>query len=210
MSSKTLVRVSGLALLLAGVLLALAIPFHPSDADPQALIRPAWVPVHTVFTIGVLLSLFGLMGLYLRLRERTGWLGLLGFVFLFSGSAFVLAVLFFEAFVAPAIAASAAGPALLDPAGPLFGGPLFVILLLTSGIFSLGALLFCIALLRSGTAARWAGLLLLAGILLAFWPPLPQLVGTIGGILLGVGYVWLGYVLWARTGEQVVQAQTTA
>jgi len=156
MSSTTLLRLSGLALLLAGVLLALAIPFHPSDTDPQALLRSAWVPVHTVFAIAVLLSLFGLLGLYLRLRERSGWLGLLGFALLFTGSAFILAVLFFEAFVAPAIASSAAGQALLDPAGPLFGGTLKVVLVLVSSIFSLGCLLFCIAILRSGTAARFA------------------------------------------------------
>ncbi len=209
MSSTTLLRLSGLALLLAGVLLALAIPFHPSDTDPQALLRSAWVPVHTVFAIAVLLSLFGLLGLYLRLRERSGWLGLLGFALLFTGSAFILAVLFFEAFVAPAIASSAAGQALLDPAGPLFGGTLNVVLVLVSSIFSLGCLLFCIAILRSGTAARFASLLLLAGILLAFWPPLPQLVGTIGGVLLGLGYIWFGYTLLTRSSERAVQAQAT-
>ena len=145
----------------------------------------------------------------LELRERSGWLGLLGFALLFTGSAFILAVLFFEAFVAPAIASSAAGQALLDPTGPLFGGTLNVVLVLGSSIFSLGCLLFCIAILRSGTAARFASLLLLAGILLAFWPPLPQLVGTIGGVLLGLGYIWFGYTLLTRSSERAVQVQAT-
>lgn len=210
MSSTTLVRVSGLALLLAGILLAVAILFHPSDADPQALMRPAWVPVHTALTIAAILGLFGLMGLYNRLRERSGWLGLIGFVLLFSGTALFVAGLSIEAFVLPALASSAAGQKLLDPAGPLFGGPLNVVLLLTSGIFSLGCLLFCVAILRSEISLRWVGLLLLAGILLALWPPLPQLVGTIGGVLLGLGYIWFGYILLARSGERAVQAQATA
>jgi hypothetical protein len=210
MSSTTLLRLSGLALLFAGVLLAIAIPFHPSDTDPQALVRPAWVPVHTVFTIAVLLSLFGLPGLYLRVQGKSGWLGLLGFVLLFTGSAFLLAGLFFEAFVASAIASSAAGQALLDPAGSLLGGTLSTILLLSSSIFSLGCLLFCIAILRTRTATSVGGLLFLAGIPLAYWPPLPQLVGTIGGMLLGIGSIWFGYILLTRSSERAVQAQATA
>jgi hypothetical protein len=210
MPLKTLARMSGVALLLAGALIAVPIVFHPSYADPQALIRPAWLPVHTALTIAAILGLFGLIGLYNHLRERSGWLGLIGFVLLFTGTALFVAALSIEAFVLPALASSASGQALLDPAGPLFGGPLNVFLLLTSGIFSLGCLLFCIAILRSDISGRWVGLLLLGGILLAFWPPLPDLVGIIGGVLLGLGFVWFGYILLARSGERVVQAQTAA
>jgi len=210
MSSKTLVRLSGLALLLSGALIAVPIVFHPSYADSQALLRPAWVPVHIALTISAILGLFGLVGLYTRLRERSGWLGLSGFVSIFTGTALFVAVLSIEAFVFPALASSSAGQTLLDPAGPLLGGPLNVMLLLTGVIFSLGCLLFCVAILRSGISGRWVGLLLLGGILLAFWPPLPDLVGIIGGVLLGLGFIWFGYILLARSGERVVQAQTAA
>jgi hypothetical protein len=210
MSSTTLVRLSGLALLLSGVLIAVPIVFHPGEADPQALLRPAWIPVHTTLTIAAILGLFGLVGLYSRLRERSGWPGLIGFVLLFTGTALFVAGISIEAFVLPAIASSTAGQTLLDPAGPLFGGPLGLVLLVTGGIFSLGALLFCIAILRSGVYGRWAGLLLLGGIPLAFWPPLPDLVGMIGGVLLGLGFIWFGYLLLARSGEQEVQAQATS
>jgi len=210
MSSTRLVRVSGLALLLAGTLIAVPVLLHPSDADPQALLHPAWVPVHTAFTISAILALFGEVGLYNRLRERSGWLGLIGFVLLFTGTALFVAGLSIEAFVLPALASSAAGQRFLDPAGPLFGGPLNVVLLLTGGIFSLGCLLLCITILRSRIDGRWAGLLLLGGILLAFWPPLPQVVGTIGGVLFGLSYIWFGYILLARSSEQAIQAQATA
>ncbi|HEX6477589.1 MAG TPA: hypothetical protein VF043_02000 [Ktedonobacteraceae bacterium] len=210
MSSTSLIRWSGVALLLAGALIAVPILFHPSYADPQALMRPAWVPIHTALTISAILALFGLVGLYTRLRERSGWFGLIGFVLIFTGTALFVAGLSIEAFVLPALASSAAGQTLLDPAGPLFGGPLNVVLLLTSGIFSLGCLLFCVAILRSEITLHWMGLLLLGGILLAFWPPLPDLVGIIGGVLLGLGFIWFGYILLARSGERVVQAQATA
>jgi hypothetical protein len=210
MSSTSLTRWSGVALLLSGALIAVPIVFHPSYADPQALMRPAWMPVHIALTMAAIFGLFGLVGLYSRLRERSGWLGLTGFVSIFTGTALFVAVLSIEAFVLPALASSASGQALLDPAGPLFGGPLNVFLLLTGSIFSLGCLLFCIAILRSDISGRWVGLLLLGGILLAFWPPLPDLVGIIGGVLLGLGFIWFGYILLARSGERVVQAQATA
>jgi hypothetical protein len=209
MSSTSLIRWSGVALLLAGALIAVPILFHPSYADPQALMRPVWVPIHTALTISAILALFGLVGLYTRLRERSGWFGLIGFVLIFTGTALFVAGLSIEAFVLPALASSAAGQTLLEPAGPLFGGPLNVFLLLTSGIFSLGCLLFCVAILRSGIDGRWVGLLLLGGILLAFWPPLPDLVGIIGGVSLGLGFIWFGYILLARSGERAVQAQVT-
>ena len=210
MLTKTLARMSGFALLLAGALIAVPIVFHPSYADPQALIRPAWLPVHIALTISAILGLFGLIGLYNQLRERSGWLGLSGFVSIFTGTTLFVAILSIEAFVLPALASSATGQTLLDPAGPLFGGPLNVFLLLTGGIFSLGCLLFCVAILRSDISGRWMGLLLLGGILLAFWPPLPDLVGIIGGMLFGLGFIWFGYILLAKTGERVVQAQATA
>ena len=209
MSSTTLVRVSGLALLLAGILLAVALPFLPSDADPQGLLRPAWVLVHTALTIAAILGLFGVVGLYNRLGERSGWLGLIGFVLLFTGTALLVAGLSIDAFVLPALASSAAGQTFLDPAGPLFGGPLTVVLLLTGGLFSLGCLLFCITILRSRIDGRWVGLLLLGGILLP-WEQLPDLVSIIGGVLFGLGLIWFGYILLARSGERAVQAQATS
>jgi hypothetical protein len=184
--------------------------FHPSYADPQALLRPAWVPVHIALTIAAIFGLLGLVGLYTRLRERSGWLGLSGFVSIFAGTALFVAVLSIEAFVLPALASSATGQTLLGPAGPLLGGPLNVMLLLTGVIFSPGCLLFCIAILHSGISGRWVGLLLLGGILLAFWPPLPDLVGIMGGVLLGLGFIWFGHILLATRVERVVQAQATA
>jgi hypothetical protein len=202
MSAAALVRASGFALALAGLLLAVAILFHPSDADPHAVVRPAWVPVHTVLTLATLLLLFGLMGLYLgRLRDTSGWLGLVGFVSLFTGTALFVAALSIEAFVLPALATSTAGPVLLASTGPLFGGPLGAVLLLTGSLFALGCLLWCVSIVRGALTPRWAGLPLLGGILLAFWPPLPQWVGTIGAVVLGLGLIWLGYLLVAPPGH---------
>ena len=163
MSSTQLIRWSGLALLLAGLLIALPVPFHPDNADPEAVIRAAWVPVHSLIELGAILSLFGLVGLSIRYMEHLGWLGLMGFTLLFIGSGFFVGYVFVEAFVLPGIAVSPGRQVVLDPAGPL----------------------------------------------VAFWPPIPHLVGILGGVLLGLSYIWLGYALWAKAGERVPRANVS-
>jgi hypothetical protein len=206
MSSSRLIRWSGLALLLAGLLVAIPILFHPSDADPQAVLNSIWVPVHSLFVSGAVLMLFGLIGFYASQIERAGGLGLIGFILTFIGNALIVFVLALEAFVIPVIAANAAGQALLDPAGPLFGGLLGLVLLLMAGIFALGTILLGIATFRAGMLPRWAGVLLaVGGPLLAFWPPLPQMLGTIGGVLVGVSFIWSGYTIWAGSGARALQ-----
>jgi hypothetical protein len=208
MTSSRVIRWSGLALLLAGLLIAIPMLFHPSDADPQAVLNSAWVPVHSLLLAGALVTLFGLIGLYGAQAEAVGTLGLIGFILTFVGIALVVAVLILEAFVIPVIAANTAGQALLDPAGPLFGGTLGLIFLVMGVSQALGFILLGFATARAAVLPRWAGvLLLLGGPLLAFTPPLPQLVGTIGGVLMGASFVWLGYAIWSSARIPVVQAR---
>src|SRR5262245_42227930 len=114
MSSSRLTRWSGLALLLAGVLVAIPMLFHPSDSDPQAFVRAAWLPVHSLLIGSVILMLFGLIGMYHIQADVIGVLGLAGFVLAFVGGALFVAVLVVDAFVIPALAASAAAQSLLD------------------------------------------------------------------------------------------------
>jgi hypothetical protein len=209
MQSSRLIRWSGLALLIAGMLIAGAAIFHPSDADPRAFLSPAWVPVHAMFIVGILLTLFGLIGFYRVQADATGGLGLAGFILTSIGNALFVAVLVLDAFVIPAIAADAAGRALLDPAGPLFGGELGVVFLLAGGTFAIGTILSGIATLRAAVLPRWAGLPLLAGgPLLAFTPPLPPLAGIVGAVLLGLGFAWAGYSIWSGARGLALQPKT--
>ena len=207
MSSANLVRWSGVALLIAGTLVAVTTPFHPDDAaDPNAVTTNVWVIVHSLYVPAFILTMFGLVGLYARQAEHAGVLGLIGFILAFIGSSLFLVVVVLEASVVPVIAADPAGQILLDPAGPLFGGELGPILLMGQAAFALGFVLTGIATVRADVLPRWPGVLLLIGApLAAFWPPLPHLVGVTGGVLFGLGYAWLGYAMWARTGERVIQ-----
>jgi hypothetical protein len=57
---------------------------------------------------------------------------------------------------------------------------------------------------------HWSGLALLLGVLVPFSPPLPHLVGTVGGVLLGASYIWLGYALWRETAGHSVPSDRMA
>lgn len=59
--------------------------------------------------------------------------------------------------------------------------------------------------LRSTVLPRWAGLLLLIGapLFVIPVPPAPVIVNTIGAVLFGLGYIWLGYALWTDTGKVI-------
>jgi len=209
--SSRLIRWSGLALLLAGLLLGIAIILHPDEANPNAVLEVAWAPVHQVMIVGALLSLFGLIGFYVRQRGQAGVLGLIGFLLLFVGSALFVPIVFAEAFIIPVIAADPAGQALLDPAGPLFGATLGLVFLGIGVIFGLGCIVSGIATFRAGALPRLAGPLLVAGgPLLAFTPPLPHIAGLIGGVALGLAYVWLGYTIWAGAPERTMRTSAVS
>jgi hypothetical protein len=86
MSTAKLIRWSGLISILAGVLYALGALLHPAGEDLAAYTNPNWVPAHQVYWVSAMLMLFGLVGLYARQVEKTGWLGLVGFVLAFIGT----------------------------------------------------------------------------------------------------------------------------
>ena len=77
MSPSDLVRWSGGALLLAGVLIAVPVLFHPDDvAHPETVLSTTWAVVHGFFATGAVLALVALTGLYVRQAEEAGRVGL--------------------------------------------------------------------------------------------------------------------------------------
>jgi hypothetical protein len=82
MSTFTLYRASGLALLLGAVLfiIGLALAFVFNTATPLGLAMAG------VWTSGLVLLLLGLPGIVARQASPAGWLGLVGFILTFSGA----------------------------------------------------------------------------------------------------------------------------
>ena len=138
--------------------------------------------------------MFGLVGLYARLEDRNGGLALIGFVLALFGTGFYLADAVIALVVFPMAATEA--PSLITAAGALNTSPIYIVFAVT---FMAGYILFGIALLSSGVFPRAATLLLIAGAILGNLPPglVPMFILIVGGVVWGIGAIWLGYALWS-------------
>lgn len=199
MSTAKLIRWSGLVTVLAGALYALGAILHPIGEDIAAYTSPNWVRAHQIYWVSAILMLFGLVGLYARQVEKAGWLGLVGFVLAFIGTAFVGSIFFMVSTVIPVIAAES--PGLFDEAATPTTGAVLVVLL----GFGLGYILFGVATMRAGVLPRWSGLFLIIGVALfliseaaPFGRTLSHMVATVGDVVFGLGLLWMGQTLWSE------------
>jgi hypothetical protein len=81
-----------------------------------------------------------------------------------------------------------------------FGSSFIAVLLTQAILYSLAAIFISVAIWRSGTLPKWSALVyLLAGLILAFAPPLPYLPEIFGAILLAISSVWIGWSIWQHT-----------
>jgi hypothetical protein len=201
MSTANLIRWSGLASLLAGVLHILGAFLHPVGEDLAAINSPNWVPAHLVLWVSGILILLGLVGLYTRQAEKTGWLALVSFVLAFIGIAVGGGLLSIVSIIIPFIATEA--PALIVQA---MTPPAFVLPVIALG-FGLGFILFGVVTMRAGVLPRWAGLLLIIGAILQMAEGSPMdrtllhVILTTGRVLFGLSFAWMGYALWSEKRE---------
>ena len=210
MSTKDLSRWSGVACILAGLLITLTTLVHPSRETPEIILEQELrlVTAHWLGTFFGGFLLLGLPGLYAAQSERAGRLGLVSFLMLFFGMLFGT-VAGNYGFMAPVLAAQA--PAMLDainaypPVAALNG--LWIV-----GFF-FGFILFGIATLRARVLPRQAGSLmiigsplqLVGGVLSQFvFEPL-FIVVILGSVALGLGLAWAGYSLWSLNEKMVLQ-----
>src|SRR5258708_10694657 len=89
MSSGTLYRSSGVALLVGALLASignvLSGVLFPGMNDPNQYVSALWLPVMLLGFVGSFLLVVGLPGMVARQATRAGWLGLVGFVLTFIG-----------------------------------------------------------------------------------------------------------------------------
>src|SRR3990172_2199272 len=106
MSTKNLSRWSGIACILAGLLIVLTTLVHPSRETPEIILEQELrlVTAHWLSTFFCGFLLLGLPGLYAAQSERAGRFGLLSFLILFFGTLFI-AVSHNYGFIAPVLAA---------------------------------------------------------------------------------------------------------
>src|SRR5919199_3244011 len=79
MSSRTLFRLSGLALLIALPLQILGFVLHPPSEHVIDVLKPTYGPADLILFFSWMFALLGLPGLYARQADRAGVFGLIGF-----------------------------------------------------------------------------------------------------------------------------------
>jgi hypothetical protein len=206
-TTSTLMRLAGLSAVAAGLCFIVIGMFHPVNV-PASVTTVTWVNVHIAATALGFFGLFGLAGLYVRQVEKSGWLGLAGFLLFSAWMTLVCGFSFVEAFILPRLAtesqAFVAGilgmfssiPSAIDlgvlPTLWNISGPLYI----------LCPLLFGIATFQANVLPRWAGALLVFGAILvpvgALVPPeyQPKIM-----IPVGLAMAWLGYALFSERRE---------
>jgi hypothetical protein len=204
-TASSLIRWSGLAALVAGIIFAGIQPIHPPDVL-ASVTTGAWAIITPLKTVMGLLFLLGMTGLYARQVEETGWLGLAGYLLLSLMWALQTAFIFAEAFILPLLATAA--PTFVESylgivnghPGVMNVGTLAAIYNLLIGIpYMLGGLLFGIATFRAGILPRWpAGLLAVAAAVTPAAALLPHEIQRYAGIPVGLALAWLGYALWSE------------
>ena len=209
--AATLYRLSGLALLIAGLLQVAGWLMHPPGERLVDLLSPLQQASHVILFVSWGFALLGLPGLYARQAGRAGWLGLLGFVATVFAAAYHCYLLLYEAYPAVWLARNQATGDLIATGGPLAHGAGALGPVAAAAILAFP--LFGIATVRAGVLPRWTGWLQIAsvpvfiaaiiGLSMALSADvlegLPGPIQTIAMLyyLLFAGYAGGGYALWA-------------
>lgn len=189
--------------MLGGICIAVYMLLHPFGgvAGADVARTDAWLIAHTFHLVGAILTLFGLLGVYVYQVRESGRLGVIGFVLASIGTAMFVGTGLITAYLWTAIARHA--PSFVAADGPMFTDPLAIGVLSGTYLFLVvGYVTFGIATLRSGLFPRWASLLVIVGIVLFNAPvqpvgPLPWATRVLGAQVLGAGFVGLGFTLWS-------------
>lgn len=199
MSASALIRWSGLGAVLGGALLILQ--------QLYALIAPdvtsgGWVAVHTLGYIGLVFGLLGQVGVYAVQRERVGWMGLSGFVLGFLGNGLTAGAAFMNTFIVPVLTTRA--PDLIAPTGPLFTGPLGLMVLFSAVLVTVGFILLGIATARADVLPPIAAWLVVATAWFGLAAVFSPIVFAIVGAVFGLANAWLGFAVWSGAGSKTL------
>jgi hypothetical protein len=212
-STAALMRLAGVSALLAGVCFIVMGLFHPVNV-PESVTTDSWVNVHIFATAMGVFGMFGMAGLYTRQAEKSGWLGLAGFLLISLWFGLVMPLSFVEAFILPSLVSES--PAFVEGFLGMFTGVASQVNLgilpalwnISGPLYIFGPLLFGIATFRAGVLPRWAGALLTLGALLipvgAVVPPEYQ--PEVALIPVGLAIAWLGVALFSERREKTSEA----
>ena len=214
-NASRVIRWSGLAAFVGGIIFAAIQPIHPADAL-ASVNTTGWAVITSLKTVMCLLFLVGITGLYGRQVDKAGWLGLAGFLLLGTSWALQTAFVFAEAFILPPVAPLA--PTFVDSllrsltsgeASAVNLGALPAIYTLVGVTYILGGIVFGIATFRACILSRWAaGLLAVAAALTPVTVVLPHPIARLAAVPTAIALAWLGFSLWSE--RQVAAVEPSA
>lgn len=214
-TASKLIRWSGLAAIVAGVIFAGIQPIHPPDVVASVTTRE-WAIITGLKTAMCLLFLLGITGLYARQVNQVGWLGLAGYLVLCLSWSVQTAFVFAESFIMPPLARvdpkfvnDFLGLARGDASAAILGAlpSLYSMVGIT---YMLGGLLVGIAMLRAGILPRWAaGLLAVASALTPLAAMFPHNIQRFAAIPVAFALAWLGYALLTERAARAVEPKPT-
>ncbi|MEO5952828.1 MAG: hypothetical protein ABIQ44_10215 [Chloroflexia bacterium] len=201
---SNLIRWTGLASIVAGVIFAGIQPIHPADVV-ASVTTTAWAIITPLKSVMCLLLLLGIVGIYARQAKEAGWLGLVGFLIFSLGWSITTAFVFAETFIMPPLASVA--PKFVDSflgvaasrVSEVDLGVVPALFALGGILYMLGGLLFGIAIIRAGILPRWAGsLLAVTAALTPLAALLPHAIQRLAAMPMGLALASLGYALWSE------------
>lgn len=203
-SAQTLLRLSGLAAIGAGLIFAGIQPLHPADVVASVTTGP-WAVILSLKLVMCLLMLAGITGIYVRQLGRIGWIGFAGFALLIASWFLQTGYVFTELFILPSLAPVA--PDFVDSLLTMARGgqPMLDIgvaapaYLIVGLLYLLGGLVFGIATFRAAVLPRWASLLwIVTALLTPAAALLPHAIQRYAAVPMGLTLIWLGVALWTE------------
>lgn len=198
MNAERLHRLSALTFMVSGLLLGFSYIAHPHQMTPEAIASSFWIAIHVLFLASIIGGLLGTTGFYLSTSDRTGSLGLLGFLAAFVGLVMIAGLDYYEIFIAPYLATAFTVVIAQHGAGDAMG-PVAIVFPASGGLTVLGYVLLAVANLRVGGYPRSAMLALLAASVIfgVGLSPLGDLMtARIAATAFGLALVATGFVYW--------------
>ncbi|MFT3970281.1 MAG: hypothetical protein QM695_08365 [Micropruina sp.] len=205
LTTSGITATAGLCAALAGTIY-LAVQINHPPADLDHLVTTEVFIRETAKAVMAVLALAGFAGMLLHNRHYFGPLGVTGYVLVSVGYLAMFANQCIVGYVLPTLATTDPGyvQSYLDaamgntPAGDI--GSMQVLFLITGIGYSVGGLLFGVALYRAGLLARWASALFAAGTVSALaLAVLPESFSRPFAVPVGIALIGLGLSLWTRS-----------
>jgi hypothetical protein len=209
----TWVRVGLLALPLYGVLTLWTTFIHQPDPNADFEVYARYVSATNYLVdhlfgsiLGVMLAIFGAVALGVYLSSRRS--ALLGMVTSIAGNALTLTIFGMSTFATPAVGrAYLEGQRnIIEVNQDILGTPVIVTALVSGLLYTVGTILFGVAVWRSTTLPKWAGVLYApTGLLISILGLAIGWTQTLGSILIIAGGGWIAWSVIRRPSTEPVE-----